>query len=106
MTDYQRQRWERLFDQARHDLREEQCGSVEGTKNLSDLISNLNRMATIYGKQDLPQLTSKMQPVLSHVESFAAAITSASQYDRCGCLVWGGIQAVLKVCCFEKKQKQ
>ncbi|KAL9103692.1 MAG: hypothetical protein Q9163_001286 [Psora crenata] len=97
MDQYQRERWIRLFDQARHDLEEEQCNSVLRTSGLDDLIANLDRSATLYSRHELPRLASKIHPSLRHIESFTSAISSASQYRPVACLVWGGIQAVLQV---------
>jgi hypothetical protein len=97
MDRYQRERWERLFDQARHDLEEEQCGNALMTTGLDQLMSNLDRSATVYNRHEILRFANKLQPSLQHIRSFTAAISSATQYTPIACLIWGGMQAVLQV---------
>lgn len=97
MDRHQRERWERLFDQARHDLEEEQCGHALTTTGLDDLMCNLNRSATLYSRQEISRLANKLHPTLKHIQAFTSAISSAVQYTHIACLVWGGMQAVLQV---------
>ena len=97
MDQYQRERWERLFDQARHDLEEEECGNALMTTGLDELMANLNRSATLYSRREITQLANKIHPTLQHLNTFTAAISSAVQYNPVACLVWGGVQAVLQV---------
>lgn len=97
MERYQRERWERLFDQARHDLEEERCDSALATTGLDQLMGNLERSAMLYSRQEISRLANKLHPSLKHIQTFTSAVSSAAQYTPIACLVWGGIQAVLQV---------
>ena len=97
MDRYLRERWERLFDQARHELEEEQCVAALTTAGMDDLVRALERAATVHSRQEVHRLVAKLHPSLQHIQSFTAAISSAVQYNPIACLVWGGIQAVLQV---------
>ena len=99
MDRYQRDRWEKLFDQARHDLEEEECGNALKTADLDELNSSLKRTATVYSQHAIVGLVEKLRPSLQHIQTFTSAISSAVQYDPVACLVWGSMQAVLQVCC-------
>lgn len=97
MDRYQRECWERLFDQAQHDLEEEHCGNALMTAGLDQLMSNLDRSATVYSRHEISRLTNKLHPSLQHIRTFTAAVSSAAQYKPIACLIWGGMQAVLEV---------
>lgn len=97
MDRYQRERWERLFNQAQHDLEEEHCGNALMTAGLDQLMSNLDRSATVYSRHEISRLANKLHPSLQHIQTFTAAVSSAAQYTPIACLIWGGMQAVLEV---------
>lgn len=97
MERYQRERWERLFDQAKHDLEEENCGNALKTTSIDELMANLDRSAIVYSRLEISQLAKKLHPSLQHIQTFTSAISSAVQYNPIACLVWGGMQAVLQV---------
>lgn len=87
----------RLEEQKRQDLLETGCDEALRISTVGGLKDSLHEMIDRFRVRELPHLVQQLNPTLEHLQSFTAAITSASQYEPVACLVWGGIQAVVEV---------
>lgn len=93
----QLEQWQRLFEQKRHALLEEECGKALDIASLEDLQTALRDLTMTYSRTSYPGIIEKLDPGLNHLMSFTNAISSASQYEPVACLVWGSIQAIMQV---------
>ncbi len=84
--------WINLEAQKRHDLEDADCDPNALVTNLAALKERMDEVLRLS-----PRIVDRLNPALDHISSFAAAITSASQYTPLACLIWGLIQAVMEV---------
>lgn len=94
---FHQNQWERLFEQKRHEFLANDCRSALDVGSFDDLQAGLRQIVSEYQASGFPNLLSRVNPILNHVQSFNNAVTSASQADPRTCLVWGAVQALMQV---------
>ena len=97
MAKYYPESWTALFDQKAKSLTDINCDDALGIASFDDLQASLQITANEYGHSGFPDIINQLQPGIRYLDSFNQAITSASQYDPRACLVWGALQAFVKV---------
>lgn len=97
MVKYYPESWKGLFDAKQRALIENNCQDALQISSFEDLQLSLEMAAQEYGHTGFPDIINRLKPGFRYLESFNAAITSASQYDGRACLVWGALQAFVVV---------
>lgn len=90
--------WERLFEQKRHEFLANDCRRALQIRSFDELQTGLQQLAASYQTNGFPDLLTRLNPTLEHIQSFNNAITSASQFEPTACLVWGAAQALMQAC--------
>ena len=89
--------WEQLFEEKRLEFLNNDCRRALQIESFDELQTGLQELASSYQTNGFPDLLSRLNPTLQHIQSFNSAITSASQANPKACLVWGATQALMQV---------
>lgn len=100
MEDQLRETWGEARQEYLNSLPKEDIRQIEKVGSMVDFLSSLDALKLKYQGLSLPSLLSKVDPLISQIQSFSTIIgTFISSHPEIAALIWGSVAFILEVKC-------